>query len=491
MRTAGAPSIAPETDPQESKERIRYAWRVLGVVCVASLMSGLNQSALNVALPRIVLHFDASAFEANWILLSFMLANTVLMIFFGRLADVFGRRRMYLLGIGFFTLASVAAGFAPSVWILIGCRVVQATAAAMLITNSAALVTTAFPKRMMGQGLGIYMSSFSLAQLLGPTVGGILTTEFGWQWTFWFNVPLGVICLLWGMRVLERTPRVAEPLRLDVLGNTVLLIGLGMLLLALSEVGNLGWGSVLVVVGLGVFVIAVPVFVMVEQRSKYPVVDLATFRDPVVGFGVLAGFLATMSRFAVVLLMGLYFQAVFGDTPTEAGLKILPLAAAAIVSSPSTGFLLRRMSPRTVAIASCVVASAGLLFLLIAISPSTPYYVLALAMIVIGLGSGSFIPANSMAMLMDVPADRLGIANAVRIMAQSSGVVISTSLVLTIISTPLPVHLREAIFKGTLSEVSGAAVMDLIAGYRWAFGLMFLTSIACLFTSMAGRKSRK
>ncbi len=491
MRTVGAPSIALETDPQDSKDRIRYAWRLLGVVCLASLMSGLNQSSLNVALPRIVLHFNASAFEANWILLAFMLTNTVLMIFFGRLADVFGRRRMYLMGIAIFTIASIVAGFSPSVWFLIGCRVVQATAAAMLITNSAALVTSAFPKRMMGQGLGIYMSSFSLAQLLGPTVGGILTTEFGWQWTFWFNVPLGVICLIWGMRVLERTPRVAEPLRLDVLGNTVLLIGLGMLLLALSEVGNLGWGSVLVVVGLGVFVIAVPAFVMVEQRSKFPVVDLVTFRDPVVGLGVLAGFLATMSRFAVVILMGLYFQAVLGDSPTQAGLKILPLAAAAIVTSPSIGLLLRRMSPRTVAIASCVVTSAGLLFMLCAISPSTPYYVLALAMIVIGLGSGSFIPANSMAMLMDVPPHRLGITNAVRIMAQSSGVVISTALVLTIISTPLPVHLREAIFKGTLSQVSDAAVMDLIVGYRWALGLMLLTSIACLITSMAGRKSRK
>lgn len=487
MQTAGAPGIAIEADPRENKERIGYAWRVLGIVCLASLMSGLNQSSLNVALPRIVLHFNASAFEANWILLSYMLTNTVLMIFFGRLADVFGRRRMYLLGIGIFTCASVVAGYSPTVWFLIGCRVVQAAAGAMLVTNSAALVTSAFPKRMMGQGLGIYMSSFSLAQLLGPTLGGVLTTEFGWEWTFWFNVPLGVICFLWGMQVLERVPRVTQQLRLDVLGNTVVLIGLGMLLLALSEVGDLGWNSVLVVLGLGIFVIAVPSFVIIEQRSGFPVVDLATFRDPVVGLGVVAGFLATMSRFAVVILMGLYFQAVLGDTPTQAGLKILPLAGAAIVISPTTGFLLRRMNPRTVAILSCVVTSAGLVFMLFALGPSTPYIVLALAMVVIGLGSGSFIPANSMAMLMDVPSNRLGITNAVRIMAQSSGVVISTALVLTIISAPLPVHLREAIFKGTLSQVSDAAVMDLIAGYRWAMGLMLVASVACLITSMAGR----
>lgn len=476
-----------EADPQESKETIRYAWRVLAVVCLASLMGGLNQSSLNVALPRIVRHFDASAFEANWVLLSYMLTNTVLMIFFGRLADVFGRQGMYLTGIVIFTIASVVAGFSPSIWFLIGCRIVQAAAGAMLITNSAALVTSAFPRRMMGQGLGIYMSSFSLAQLLGPTIGGVLTTEFGWEWSFWFNVPLGVICFVWGRRVLTRPPRTPQPLRLDLMGNFTLLIGLGMLLLALSEVGNLGWGGPLVIVGLVVFLIAIPTFLTIERRTKYPVVDLATFRDPVVGVGVLAGFLATMSRFAVVILMGLYFEAAEGDSPTGAGLKILPLAGAAIIASPTVGLMLRRTSPRSVAIGSSVVTSVGLVFLLVTISPTTPYWILAIGMVVMGLGSGSFIPANTTAMLIDVPPERLGITNAVRITAQSSGVVISTALVLTIISTPLPRELREAVFKGTLSQIPGGGVADLVAGYRWAFGLMLVMSLLCLLASTVGK----
>jgi EmrB/QacA subfamily drug resistance transporter len=319
---------ARKTSPGQAEERarLRYAWRVLSVVCLASLMSGLNNSSLNIALPPIVRHFDASAFEASWILLSFQLTNTVLMIIFGRLADVLGRRRMYLTGVALFTTASVLAGFAPHVWVLVACRVLQATAGAMLITNSAALITTAFPRRMLGQALGIYMASFSLAQLLGPTVGGILTTELGWRWTFWFNAPFGVICLLWGLRVLAKIPRTGEPFRLDIAGNLVVLLGLGGLLLGLSEVGHLGWRSPLVVIGLAGFVVAVPLFLLIETRSRDPVVDLAVFREPVVGLGVLAGFLATMSRFAVVLLMGLYFQAVQGDTPTEAGLKILPLS---------------------------------------------------------------------------------------------------------------------------------------------------------------------
>jgi EmrB/QacA subfamily drug resistance transporter len=476
-----------ETVPEERTE-LRYAWRVLSLVCLAALMSGLNNSSINIALPTIVRHFDASAFQAQWLLLSFMLTNTVLMVVFGRLADILGRRELYLTGVALFTVMSIAAGFAPSVRVLIACRVLQAAAAAMLVANSAALVSAAFPRRLLGQGLGFYMASFSLAQLIGPTLGGVIADTIGWQWNFWFNAPLGALCLLWGVRVLRRVPRGEEPARLDVPGSLLVLFGLGSLLLALSEVGTLGWTSPLVLIGALVFSTAVPAFIYIERRSPHPVVDLATFRDPVVGLGVLAGLFATMSRFAVVLLMGLYFQAVQGDSPGEAGLKVLPLAAASVVTSPSVGFLLRRLSARTVAVASNVVSTAGLMVLLLTLSASTPYWLIVVGTVVLGLGSGSFIPANSTAMLSGVPPERLGITNAVRTMAQSSGVVLSTALVLTIISAPLPPSQRGSIFHGTLSRVSGDAVADLVTGYRWALGLMVVLSLLSLATSLVGRR---
>ena len=175
------------------RERVRYAWRLLSVVCLASLMSGINVSSLNIALPAIVSGLDAGPVGASWILLSFQLTHVTLLIFFGRLADVFGRRTMYLSGVGLFTAASLLAGAAPDVGLLIACRVLQAAGAAMLMTNSAALVTAAFPRRMLGQGLGIYMASFSLAAMLGPTVGGVVTTELGWRWTLLLNVPIVVV----------------------------------------------------------------------------------------------------------------------------------------------------------------------------------------------------------------------------------------------------------------------------------------------------------
>jgi EmrB/QacA subfamily drug resistance transporter len=475
---------------EEQRDRIRYAWRLLSVVCLASLVTGINVSSLNIALPAIVDGLDAGPVAASWILLSFQLTHVTLMIFFGRLSDVLGRRTMYLTGVALFTVASLLAGAAPDVGWLIACRVAQAAGAAMLIANSAALVTAAFPRRLLGQGLGIYMASFSLAQMLGPTVGGLVTTELGWRWTLLLNVPVGVACLLWGLRVMERVPRSGEPLRPDPVGNVLVVLGLGGLLTALSLGGPAGWTDPLVVAGVVAFVVAVPVFLVVELRVPFPVVDVRLFRDPVIGIGVLAGFLGTMSRFAVVLLMGLYFQAVQGDTPSEAGLKVLPLAVASIVSAPGAGTLLRWAPARTMAAAASSVSLAGLVLLLVVIDVDTPYALLIAAVVVIGLGSGAFIPANSTAMLQDVRPERLGIVNGVRLMAQSSGVVVSTAVTLTLIGLPLPPALRTHVLDGSLSRVEPSALEGLITGFRWAFGLMAVMAALCVLTSLVGRRAQ-
>jgi EmrB/QacA subfamily drug resistance transporter len=480
---AAAPAQADERD------RLRYAYRLLSVVCLASLMNGINNSSLNIALPAIVSGLEASPVQASWILLSFQLTNVTLTIFFGRLADVVGRRTMYLAGVGLFTAASLLAGMAPGAGLLIAARVVQATGGAMIITNSAALVTSTFPRRFLGQGMGIYMASFSLAQMVGPTVGGVVTDGLGWRWTLLLNVPIGVVCLLWGLRVMRRIPRSGAPLRLDPAGNLLVVVGLGGLILALSQSMSSGWLDPWVIAGGVAFVVAVPVFLAVERRVRFPVVDLRLFREPVVGIGVLSGFLGSMSRFAVVLLMGLYFQAALGDSPSEAGVEVLPLAVASIISSPGGGLLMHRVRARTVAALASTVSFLGMVALLLVLDVDTPYWQILVAVVVIGLGSGAFVPANSTAMLQDVPPDRLGITNGVRLMSQSSGVVVSTAVALTLVSLPLPVALRGQVLEGSLAHVTPDALGGLMDGFRWAFGVMAVMAALCAVTSLVGRRS--
>ena len=468
---------------------IGYAWRTLSVVSLASVLTGLGGSAINVALPEIARHTGADATAAGWILLGFQLTTTVLMVVFGRLADLFGRRRMYLLGLSTYTVAALLAGLAPNAWVIVAMRVLQAAGAAMLLTNSAALVSDAFPRERLGEGMGVYVASFSIAGLIGPTLGGVLAENLGWRWVFWFNVPIGLICLVWGAIVLRRPTQDRGESGLDAPGNVLVLVTLGGLLLALSEFTRLGWTHPVVLGGLAAFAVGLPLFVVRERRAAYPVVDMGLFRERAFAFGTLASFLNAVARMGMVFLVALYFQAVRGDDPVQAGLKVLPLAIAAMIASVTSGFLQRLTSARTLAVAGAATTTCGLVVMLAVMSSDMPYPAVASGLVLIGLGSGVFLPSNTTAILDGLPSNRLGIVNAMRLMVQNTGNVVGTGLVLSIITAPLPAELHQSVFAGTLAQLSGGAVEQLVTGYRWALGSMAAISVLTVLACLARRKA--
>ncbi|MEO3874634.1 MFS transporter [Nonomuraea sp. B12E4] len=467
---------------------VGYAWRTLSVVSLASVLTGLGGSAINVALPEIARHTGADATAAGWILLGFQLTTTVLMVVFGRLADMFGRRTLYLCGLATYTVAALLAGLSPNPWVIVAMRVVQAAGAAMLLTNSAALVSDAFPREKLGEGMGVYVASFSIAGLIGPTLGGVLAESLGWRWVFWFNVPIGLVCLVWGAVVLRRVPPAGRDRGLDLPGNVLVLVVLGGLLLALSEFTRLGWGHPLVLGGLAGFAVGLPLFLARQARAAHPVVDLGLFREPAFAFGTLASFLNAVARMGMVFLVALYFQAVRGDDPVQAGLKVLPLAVAAMTASVSSGFLQRLLSARTLAVAGAATTTCGLLVMLAVMTSTTPYPAVALGLVLIGLGSGVFLPSNTTAILDGLPSERLGIVNAMRLMLQNTGNVVGTGLVLSIITAPLPAALHQSVFAGTLSQLTGGAVEQLVTGYRWALATMATISVLTVLACLARRK---
>ncbi|MEV4568969.1 MFS transporter [Nonomuraea sp. NPDC049419] len=466
-----------------------YAWRTLSVVSLASVLTGLGGSAINVALPEIARNTGADATAASWILLGYQLTTTVLMVVFGRLADLFGRRRMYLLGLATYTGAALLAGLAPNAWLVVAMRVVQAAGAAMLLTNSAALVSDAFPRERLGEGMGVYVASFSIAGLIGPTLGGVLAESLGWRWVFWFNVPIGLLCLLWGSITLRRTAPARRDGGLDAPGSLLVLLTLGGLLLALSEFTRLGWQHPLVLGGAAAFVVGLPLFVLRERRAAHPVVDMSLFREPSFAFGTLASFLNAVARMGMVFLVALYFQAVRGDDPVQAGLKVLPLAVAALCASVVSGFLQRRFSARALAVAGAATTTCGLAVMMAVMSTTMPYPAVATGLVLIGLGSGIFLPSNNTAILDGLPSNRLGIVNAMRLMLQNTGNVVGTGMVLSILVAPLPAALHQQVFAGTLGLLSGEAVGQLVTGYRWALGTMAAVSVLTVLTCLARRKA--
>jgi EmrB/QacA subfamily drug resistance transporter len=469
---------------QTSDDR-RYAWRVLSVTGIGVLLSGANTSTLDVALPTVSRHFNATASEASWMLLSYMLVNTGLIVAFGRLADIVGRRRLYLVGLAVFTVAGLACGFATNAVQLDAMRAVQAVGAASIVTNTTALLTDAFPPEILSLGLGLNVTIVSAAQVIGPLLGGLLATTLGWRAVFWFNVPTGAVGLVWAMISLRRTPRSDEPREpFDVVGAVLSFAVLGSLVLVLSEGGALGWTSTPVVAGAVVFAVTAPVFLLVQARRRYPLVDLRMFADRERSMAYLAAFLLSLARFAVVLLVSLYLQAADGVDPFQAGLRVVPVAIGMMFASPVAGALAHRYSARVLSTGGLALTGAGLAGLAAVLRPHLPYAVMALTLLVIGAGSGLFLTPNTSSIMASIPARRRGIANGIRSMMQNSGYVVSVALSLAIITSPLAASAKKAAYAGTLSSLPGGTLKDFTTGCRTALLVLAAMTIVGMVASL-------
>jgi EmrB/QacA subfamily drug resistance transporter len=469
----------------DDQAQARYAWRVLSVTSLGVLLAGTNTSTLDVALPVVARHFSADATQASWIVLSYMVVNTVLILVFGRVADLVGRRRLYIVGLAILTGASVLCGFAPSAFALAGFRALQAVGAAALITNTTALLADAFPRRLLSTGLSFNVTAAAAAQVAGPIVGGALASAFGWRAVFWFNVPFGVAGMLWALRTLRPDPPHGTREPFDVVGALLTFTLVGGLILALSEGGALGWSDPLVVAGAAVFAVSLPVFIVSQRRRRYPMLDLSVFSERTRTMAYASNMLMAIARFAVVLLIALYLQAASGADPFQAGVRVIPVAGGMVLASPLAGRLATRYPLRWVASAGMAIAATGLAVLAATISPTVGYPVIGGCLLAIGIGSGIFMTPNTSSIVGGVEAERRGIVNGVRSMLQNTGYAVSTAMSLAIVTSPLTPGEKQAAYAGTLSRLSAQALDNFTGGYRIALAVLAGICVLGMVLSLA------
>jgi EmrB/QacA subfamily drug resistance transporter len=456
-----------------------YPWLLLSVTSLGVILATLNLSTLNVALPEVVTHFHAGEVASNWILLSYMLVNTIFILVFGKIADIYGRRGLYLFGLTEFTIVSFLCGFAQNVWVLILLRALQALGGALIITNTTPLITDAFPKKQLGTGLSINVLVASIAQLAGPVIGGFLVYHFGWQWVFWFNVPVGIIGVIWGIFTLRPVPGEAKGEKVDWFGNITAFIGLSGLILALSEGGITGWSSLPVVAGILLFVIFTSLFFWVEKHAKFPMIDFALFHDRPYAMANLATFFNSLARASVVLLIALFYQVVDRENPFTAGLKVIPITIGVMIGSIIVGPLTSKYSARLLSTLGLFGTCVGMLILTWKIGIHASFYWISLGQFLIGVGTGVFQTPNTKSIMLTVPHERRGVANGIRSMLQNMGAVISTALSLMIVTSVLPSALKKAIYAGAGANLVQEDTYLIVFGYRISFLIMvFLTLFA-------------
>ncbi|SEF68690.1 MFS transporter, DHA2 family, methylenomycin A resistance protein [Actinacidiphila yanglinensis] len=384
----------------------------------------LDASVVNVALPAMGRELHGGLAGLQWVVDGYTLAFAALMLSTGALADRVGASRAFAAGTAVFTAASVACGLAPDLVALVAARVVQGTAAAVVLPSSLALVRQAFPDaRKRARAISVWAAGGSTAVALGPVLGGALTTAWSWRAIFFVNLPVGVAALLLASRV-ARSPR--RPAPLDLPGQAAAVVALAATTYAVIEGGRVGATAA------AVAAVALAVFLAVESRHPHPVVPLGLFRNATVSVSLATGAALSFAFYGVIFVLSLFFQEVRGQSAMTAGLMFLPMTVLISTVNVVSGKATNRYGPRVPMIVGQVVAAAGLLVLL-PVGTGTPPPVLALAMAPLGLGAALAVPALTAAAMGAVPAERAGMAagvlNAGRQVAGGLAVAVFGSLV--------------------------------------------------------------
>jgi len=468
--TTAAHADAPDQDhdrpPIELPHRVRL--EILGAVLLGILLAALDQTIVGTALPTIVTDLQGNDVYI-WAFTAYLLTATVSGPIYGKLSDIFGRRPIFVIGVAIFLLGSLLCAISGEMWQFLLFRGVQGLGAGALFPVALAIIGDIFAPSERGKYQGFFGAIFGLSSLIGPAIGGLITDNFGWNWVFLVNLPLGAVVLFIIWRTLP--VRIASDVdrHIDYVGAVVFVAALVPILIGLTNKRFGEWTDPdvggLITVGL----LLAAVFVWVESRAKEPILPLGLFRIRAFTASVIAMFLATMGFFTTIAFLPRWYQVVAGTSATESGYQILPLLGGLIISAIAAGQLVSRTSRYKALITGALVLLAFGLFLLTNIRADTPGPLVWLWMAVAGLGIGPSLAVFTLVVQNAVPVRSLGTGTSAVTLFQQVGGTVGLAIAGTIFGSVLleeiPRQLTEAgvpeQFAGQLTSGEGAALNDL------------------------------
>ena len=459
---------------------------------IGALMSAIDSTIVTLALPDMMVKLHADLIEMIWVIMGYILVSTVFLLTFGRVADLFGRVRLYNLGFVIFTIGSALCGFSPNAVFLIASRLVQGAGAAMMMVNSTAIITEVFPPNERGRALGINGVTWAFGGVFGPVLGGLILTAADWRWIFFINIPIGILGAAWGYRVLKEMSARNRAEKFDPIGAITFSLSLVAVLIALTLGIEYGWTSPPILSLFGIFVVLLGVFFVWERRATSPVLDLALFANRVYNFSVLAAMLQSLAIFAVNFLIVFYLQGVRGYDPLTAALLLIPLPVVNAVVAPLSGILADHIGARLPATAGLLIQGLALTWFITRLSPTTSYWEIALGLGIMGLGGGLFWSPNTSAAMNGAPLNRLGIASATLATLRQTGMVTSFALALAVAAGSLPKQVVMQLFVGTNITLGSEMMQAFVVGIHSAFVVSaVLCVVAAGFSLVRGKEDRR
>jgi EmrB/QacA subfamily drug resistance transporter len=487
------------SEPVTGARPDRYKWIALSNTTLSMTMATIDASIVIIAMPAIFRGLHLNPLSSGnityllWMIIGYLLVQSVLVVTLGRLGDMFGRVKIYNLGFVVFTLASIALSLDPltgshgALW-LIGWRFVQAFGGAMLMANSAAILTDAFPANQRGMALGINQIAGISGQFIGLLLGGLLSLV-DWRLVFWVNVPIGVFGTVWAYRSLREIASTRKA-KVDWIGNVMFAVGLGSLLVAITYgirpygAHATGWMNPWILAGLIGGSVMLAAFCVVETKIAEPMFQMSLFRIRAFAAGNAASLLGSISRGGLQFMLVIWLAGIwlplhgynFVDTPLWAGIYMLPLTAGFLIAGPISGTLSDRYGPRPFATGGLLLATCcftGLMLLPVDFS----YWMFALLIFGNGIGSGLFAAPNTSAIMSSVPAYQRGSASGMRSTFQNSGMSLSIGIFFSLMIAGLASTLPKTLTAGLRAQGVPASVATQVG---------HLPPVSTLFSALLG-----
>ncbi|QRF75226.1 putative transporter [Thermoplasmatales archaeon] len=485
---------------------VQYKWIALSNTTLGVLMATINSTIILISLPAIFRGININPLASGsfayllWILMGYMIVTAVLLVTFGRLSDIFGRTRLYTIGFIIFTIGSILLYVTPNTgnlgaMELIVFRLIQGAGAAFLFSNSAAILTDAFPYNERGKAIGINMISGLAGSLIGLILGGILSV-FNWRYVFLVSVPVGIIGSVWSVLKLKDNSVRHKDQKLDYVGTVLLGGGLTIFLIGITYglipygSSDMGWSSPFVIITLIVGAVMVMAFPFVENHIKQPMFDMKLFRNRAFAFGNYATLLGTIGYggamfMLIILLQGIWLPLhgySYASVPFWAGIYMIPMMAGFLIMGPIGGALTDRFGARVLATLGMVVVAVSFL-VLATFSYNFGYLPFAITIFVLGLGNGLFAAPNSTAIMNSLPAQQRGVGSGMRATMQNTGQTASMGIFFTILIVSMAAGLTGA-FTSAMGSVSPPLTQSQSVGLAQVFGS--LPPTGALFSAFLG-----
>jgi MFS family permease len=478
----------------------RYKWIALSNTTLSMTMATIDASIVIIAMPAIFrgIHLDpltpGNVSYLLWMIIGYLLVQSVLVVTLGRLGDMFGRVRIYNLGFVVFTLASIALSLDPligsggALWLILW-RCVQAFGGAMLMANAAAILTDAFPANQRGMALGINQIAGISGQFVGLLLGGLLAA-WDWRSVFWVNVPIGVFGTVWSYRKLREVHTASKRAKIDWAGNITFALGAGSLLAAITygiqPYGGhaTGWTNPMVITGLAGGVVLLIVFCVIETKIAEPMFQMGLFKIRAFAAGNAASLLGAISRGGLQFMLVIWLAGIwlplhgfhYTVTPLWAGIYMLPLTAGFLIAGPVSGYLSDRYGPRAFATAGLIIAALAFTGLML-LPVRFHYWEFGLLIFGNGIGSGLFASPNTSAIMSAVPAGHRGSASGMRATFQNSGMSLSIGIFFSLMIAGLASTLPRTLSSGLRAQGVPAALAGHVAS---------LPPVSTLFAALLG-----